>query len=189
MSTQNVNVARFARNVERDFFCDFQTPWIAFENFKILFCYCCRWSQKVWKKIFEWPLNLIIIGKLMLGLAVLIFLCKFLRCCLSSNTNQQNTNWTKNQSWAKIIKNCLISIFTHNILLILFVSLIYQKVWIFRAKNLACCKMRPFSVICNHCDTSSKCVVMSRKPLENFRSLIGHRSVLHPFWWVLTFIS
>ena len=40
---------------------------------------------------------------------------------------------------------------------------------------------RPFSVICNHCDTSSKCVVMSGKPLENFRSLIGHRSVLHPF--------
>ena len=25
MSTQNVNVARFARNVEWDFFCDFQT--------------------------------------------------------------------------------------------------------------------------------------------------------------------
>ena len=28
LSTQNVNVARFARNVEWDFFCDFQTPWI-----------------------------------------------------------------------------------------------------------------------------------------------------------------
>ena len=26
LSTQNVNVARFARNVECDFFCDFQTP-------------------------------------------------------------------------------------------------------------------------------------------------------------------
>ena len=26
MSTQNVNAARFARNVEWDFFCDFQTP-------------------------------------------------------------------------------------------------------------------------------------------------------------------
>ena len=26
MSTQNVNVARFARTVEWDFFCDFQTP-------------------------------------------------------------------------------------------------------------------------------------------------------------------
>ena len=26
MSTQSVNVARFARNVEWDFFCDFQTP-------------------------------------------------------------------------------------------------------------------------------------------------------------------
>ena len=29
LSTQNVNVARFARNVERDFFCDFQTPCTA----------------------------------------------------------------------------------------------------------------------------------------------------------------
>ena len=28
LSTRNVNVARFARNVEWDFFCDFQTPWI-----------------------------------------------------------------------------------------------------------------------------------------------------------------
>ena len=27
LSTQNVNVARFARKVEWDFFCDFQTPW------------------------------------------------------------------------------------------------------------------------------------------------------------------
>ena len=27
MSTQNVNVARFARNVEWDFFCNFQTLW------------------------------------------------------------------------------------------------------------------------------------------------------------------
>ena len=27
LSTQNVNVARFARNVEWDFFCDFQTQW------------------------------------------------------------------------------------------------------------------------------------------------------------------
>ena len=34
MSTQNVNVARFARNVEWDFFCDFQTLWpiIFFKN-------------------------------------------------------------------------------------------------------------------------------------------------------------
>ena len=28
MSTQNVNVARFARNVAWEFFCDFQTSWI-----------------------------------------------------------------------------------------------------------------------------------------------------------------
>ena len=27
MNFQNVNVARFARNVEWDFFCDFQPPW------------------------------------------------------------------------------------------------------------------------------------------------------------------
>ena len=27
LSTQNVNVARFARIVEWDFFCDFQTMW------------------------------------------------------------------------------------------------------------------------------------------------------------------
>ena len=27
LSTQIVNVARFARNVEYDFFYDFQTPW------------------------------------------------------------------------------------------------------------------------------------------------------------------
>ena len=27
LSTQNVNVARLARNVECDFFCDFQTLW------------------------------------------------------------------------------------------------------------------------------------------------------------------
>ena len=28
LSTQNVNVARFARTVECDFFCDFQTLWM-----------------------------------------------------------------------------------------------------------------------------------------------------------------
>ena len=27
LSAQNVNVARFARNIKWDFFCDFQTPW------------------------------------------------------------------------------------------------------------------------------------------------------------------
>ena len=34
MSTQSVNVARFARNVEWDFFCDFQTP--CFSAYRIL---------------------------------------------------------------------------------------------------------------------------------------------------------
>ena len=28
LSTKNVNVARLAHNVEGDFFCDFQTPWL-----------------------------------------------------------------------------------------------------------------------------------------------------------------
>ena len=28
LSIQNVNVARFARNVKCDFFCDFQTPYV-----------------------------------------------------------------------------------------------------------------------------------------------------------------
>ena len=32
MSTQNVNVARLARNVEWDFFCDFQTPCFLSED-------------------------------------------------------------------------------------------------------------------------------------------------------------
>ena len=37
MSTQNVNVARFARNVEWDFFCDFQTPCLSQKiSFQIL---------------------------------------------------------------------------------------------------------------------------------------------------------
>ena len=40
LSTQNVNVARFARNVEWDFFCDFQTLW----------CEVKRQSEKVGKK-------------------------------------------------------------------------------------------------------------------------------------------
>ena len=42
LSTQNVNVARFARNVEWDFFCDFQTPWrskVVFEKLKTF----CGW--------------------------------------------------------------------------------------------------------------------------------------------------
>ena len=35
LSTQNVNVARYARNVEWDFLCDFQTPWS-----------CIHWQKK-----------------------------------------------------------------------------------------------------------------------------------------------
>ena len=40
LSTQNVNVARFARNIECDFFCDFQT--------------LCGWKKK---KIGNWILQ------------------------------------------------------------------------------------------------------------------------------------
>ena len=36
LSTQNVNIARFARNVECDFFCDFQTPCVL--QLQIAFC-------------------------------------------------------------------------------------------------------------------------------------------------------
>ena len=36
LSTQNVNIARFARNVEWDFFCNFQTPCITTFFFSFL---------------------------------------------------------------------------------------------------------------------------------------------------------
>ena len=41
LSTQNVNVARFARNVEWDFFCDFQTPCSS-DFCRILHIYNCK---------------------------------------------------------------------------------------------------------------------------------------------------
>ena len=37
LSTQNVNVARFARNVEWDFFCDFQTLYVLLVWVRILY--------------------------------------------------------------------------------------------------------------------------------------------------------
>ena len=49
LSTQNVNIARFARNVEWDFFCDFQTPCSVTSNswlFSIVFLKKC--SENVW---------------------------------------------------------------------------------------------------------------------------------------------
>ena len=54
LSTQNVKVARFARNVEWDFFCDFQTMWIGNGKFVLLFLvmpwprfqYLCQTSSK-----------------------------------------------------------------------------------------------------------------------------------------------
>ena len=44
LSTQNVNVARFARNVEWDFFCDFQTP-CSNENFLVIFKDCLNYFR------------------------------------------------------------------------------------------------------------------------------------------------
>ena len=38
MSTQNVNVSRFAHNVEWDFFCDFQTPCCVLFKLKLIQC-------------------------------------------------------------------------------------------------------------------------------------------------------
>ena len=46
MSTQNVNVARFARNVEWNFFCDFQTPWTPSNHFFSELC----WKVEKWTK-------------------------------------------------------------------------------------------------------------------------------------------
>ena len=45
MSTQNVNVARFARNVEWDFFCDFQTPCLGFDIY--LWWHVWLWSLRI----------------------------------------------------------------------------------------------------------------------------------------------
>ena len=65
MSTQNVNVARFARNVEWDFFCDFQTlckgqkfenrrfvkgtKYSKFEYIKKLKFHAKNWREKGWR--------------------------------------------------------------------------------------------------------------------------------------------
>ena len=42
LSTQNVNLARFARNVEWYFFCDFQTPCISMH---VAFIFCKGWQH------------------------------------------------------------------------------------------------------------------------------------------------
>ena len=44
MSTQNVNVARFARIVEWDFFCDFQTPCLCTYVFYSIFWVVHAWN-------------------------------------------------------------------------------------------------------------------------------------------------
>ena len=44
-STQNVNVARFACNVECDFFCDFQTLWC--NTSFLVFCFLLRVVTKI----------------------------------------------------------------------------------------------------------------------------------------------
>ena len=55
LSTQNVIVARFARNVEKDFLCDFQTLWkrqffVCFElpNYQNLLRFCMQKLCKFW---------------------------------------------------------------------------------------------------------------------------------------------
>ena len=57
MSTQNVNVARFARNVEWDFFCDFQTLWARAKpiDFSSLCCFVIR--NNFWQKNVENLIN------------------------------------------------------------------------------------------------------------------------------------
>ena len=55
MSTQNVNVARFARNVECNFFCDFQTLWCCYYMIYLSQLLLDLWSPSVTLKILkEW---------------------------------------------------------------------------------------------------------------------------------------
>ena len=57
--TQNVNVARFARNVEWDFFCDFQTPWSDFLLDRIWCAPCSRMRRFSRKLQPEWSTFLV----------------------------------------------------------------------------------------------------------------------------------
>ena len=54
LSTQNVNVARFARNVKWDFFCDFQTPWLSVKVMNSFFF--TVWTAIYERIIKEWDL-------------------------------------------------------------------------------------------------------------------------------------
>ena len=55
LSTQNVNVARFARNVECNFFCDFQTLWCCYYMIYLSQLLLDLWSPSVTLKILkEW---------------------------------------------------------------------------------------------------------------------------------------
>ena len=50
LSTLNVNLARFARNVEWDFFYDFQTLWMFLKNFTVQFLpICIKKIMFLWK--------------------------------------------------------------------------------------------------------------------------------------------
>ena len=66
LSTQNVNVARFARNVEWNFLCDFQTPWSFLHTYSLFHFFSrpslsiqsqrtYRWERgKYHFKVFTW---------------------------------------------------------------------------------------------------------------------------------------
>ena len=54
LSTQNANVARFARNVEWDFFCDFQTQWCVLSNERKLRLYVCSSSHSYCRLFSVW---------------------------------------------------------------------------------------------------------------------------------------
>ena len=54
MSAQNVNVARFARNVEWDFFCGFQTLWYRSKLIRLFQkkCHCIQKCIRFWDTYF-----------------------------------------------------------------------------------------------------------------------------------------
>ena len=55
LSTQNVNVARYARNIECNFFCDFQTLWCCYYMIYLSQLLLDLWSPSVTLKILkEW---------------------------------------------------------------------------------------------------------------------------------------
>ena len=66
MSTQNINVARFARNFEWDFFCDFQTLWPFWHLLRLFsnFLYGMKLLLKVANFLIFW--NIVIVNEKLL---------------------------------------------------------------------------------------------------------------------------